>query len=643
MSNKELAASIIDLVGGTSNISRAAHCMTRLRLNLKNNDLIRLKEIENLKGVLGAQIQNQQLQIIIGPQVGSLYNEIAAQANVSESPDTGKGKQKLVTRLLDTLSGIFLPVIPAIAGAGMLKAIIALLKVANLVALDSYTFQLFNMMADCIFYFLPFFLAVSSAKIFKTNAILAVALAAAILHPTFTGFVSAGDVTAIEFFGLPVRLVNYSYSVVPIVLSVWALSYVYRFVDKHMPNVMKVIFTPTVVLLIMIPLELVVLGPLGSYAGSALTSFITYLFSVNAFIAGFVMSLIRPLTVMTGMHQGFTPVVFQNLAELGYDMLLPTMMMSTMAQFGATAAMYFRVKNKEKKSLIVSASFSAIMGITEPALYGVLISYKKAFIAACLGGALGGGYISMTHFHLLSFASSSIVSLPLYFQSNVPNVLIAIAISIVSAFVLTLVLERTDESGADGIEGQTVMGSADGGLGAGTSAAGLGTGSSADAGLGAGSSAAGLTHDTILTAPVSGRITALSEVNDNTFASGILGDGFAIIPEDGNVYAPVDGTVTALYSSKHAIGITSADGLEVLIHIGLNTVQLEGKHFEAFVKSGEKVAKGQKLISFDLEAVKEQYDPITPVLVLNTSKTLTLLKTFNDTVSANTAAMQVQY
>lgn len=620
MSNKELAASIIDLVGGTNNISRAAHCMTRLRLNLKNNDLIRLKEIENLKGVLGAQIQNQQLQIIIGPQVGSLYNEIAAQASVSGSPDTGKGKQKLVTRLLDTLSGIFLPVIPAIAGAGMLKAIIALLKVANLVSLDSYTFQLFNMMADCIFYFLPFFLAVSSAKIFKTNAILAVALAAAILHPTFTGFVSAGDLTAIEFFGLPVRLVNYSYSVVPIVLSVWALSYVYRFVDEHMPNVLKVIFTPTVVLLIMIPLELVVLGPLGSYAGSALTSFITYLFSVNAFIAGFVMSLIRPLTVMTGMHQGFTPVVFQNLAELGYDMLLPTMMMSTMAQFGATAAMYFRVKNKEKKSLIVSASFSAIMGITEPALYGVLISYKKAFIAACLGGALGGGYISMTHFHLLSFASSSIVSLPLYFQSNVPNVLIAIAISIVSAFVLTLVLERTDGSDAAGIADQTA-----GGPGAGASAA------------------SGLTHDTILTAPVSGRITALSEVNDNTFASGILGDGFAIIPEDGNVYAPVDGTVTALYSSKHAIGITSTDGLEVLIHIGINTVQLEGKHFDAFVKSGDTVAKGQKLISFDLDAVKEQYDPITPVLVLNSNKTLTLLRKFNDTVSANTAAMQVQY
>lgn len=625
MSNQELAARIIELIGGNSNISRAAHCMTRLRLNLHNNDLIQLKEIESLKGVLGAQMQNQQLQIIIGPQVGSLYNEIAAQADINPAADGPKNNQKLFTRFLDILSGIFLPVIPAIAGAGMLKAIIALLKAANLVQVDGYTFQLFNMMADCIFYFLPFFLAVSSAKIFKTNATLAVALAAAILHPTFTAFVSAGDVTAIEFFGLPVRLVNYSYSVIPIVLSVWILSYVYRFVDKHMPNILKVIFTPTVVLLIMVPLELIVLGPLGSYAGSALTSFITYLFSVNAFIAGFVMSLIRPLTVMTGMHQGFTPVVFQNLAELGYDMLLPTMMMSTMAQFGATAAMYFCVRNREKKSLIVSASFSAIMGITEPALYGVLISYKKAFFAACLGGALGGGYISMTHFHLLSFASSSIVSLPLYFQSNVSNVLIAIAISIASAFVLTLVLEKTDAA-ADN-----------------SASCGFPDTPQESTDTFPADTAAPLLHSAVISAPVSGHITPLSQVPDNTFASGILGDGFAIVPADGTIHAPVDGTVTALYSSKHAIGITSPDGLEVLVHIGLNTVQLEGRYFEAYVKSGDKVKKGQKLITFDLSAIQKEYNPITPVLVLNSNKKLDFLKEMNESVTANTDVLQVGF
>lgn len=439
-----MASQIVELVGGKDNIRACTNCMTRLRINLKDKGLVELEKLQKLPGCIKTQWVNDQLQVVIGPQVGSVYREVQEIIGPTEGVPEEESAQKkgIAARLLDVLSGIFLPVIPGIAGAGMLKAIIALLKALGLVAEDSYTFQLFNMMADCIFYFLPFFLAVSSAKIFKTNSCLAVALAAALVHPTLLNLATAGEVTSISFFGLPVRVVNYTYSVIPIVLGVWVLSYVYRVVDRYMPNVMKVIFTPTVVLLIMIPLELVVLGPLGSYAGSLLTGFMTWLFSINAFAAGFAMSLIRPITVMTGMHQAFTPVVFQNLAELGYDMLLPTMFMSTMAQFGATAAMYFKTRKKEEKTLVVSASFSAIMGITEPALYGVLIRYKKAFAAACIGGALGGGYISMTHFHLLSFASSSIVSLPLYFQSNVPNVLIAMAISIVSAFVLALVLEK---------------------------------------------------------------------------------------------------------------------------------------------------------------------------------------------------------
>ena len=445
---RDMAVEIVELVGGKDNIRSFAHCMTRLRMNLKDKGLVKMEELEKVSGVMKVQWMNDQLQVVIGPQVSSVYPQV--QEIVGDGAEDVGGvedaahdqKQGVVSRLLSVLNGIFVPVIPAIAGAGMLKAIIALLKTMGLVDVDSYTFQLFNMAADCVFYFLPFFLAVSSAKIFKTNTTLAVALAAALLHPTLLDLAKAGEVSSVAFFGLPVRVVNYTYSVVPIVLGVWILSYVYRFVDDHMPNVMKVIFTPTVVLLVMVPLELIVLGPIGSYAGQLLTNAMTWLFSVNGFLAGFVMSLIRPITVMTGMHQGFTPVIFQNLAELGYDFLLPTMFMSTMAQFGATAAMYFKTKDPEEKSLVFSASFSAIMGITEPALYGVLIKHKKAFFAACLGGALGGGFISATGFHLLSFASSSIVSLPLYFASNVPNTLIAMAISIVSSFVIAFVLEK---------------------------------------------------------------------------------------------------------------------------------------------------------------------------------------------------------
>lgn len=615
MTNQELAAEIVKLVGGAGNIERAAHCMTRLRLNLRDNDLIQMDALKALKGVMGAQIQNKQLQVIIGPQVSSLYPEVAALAGGGESEGEPDGEKKgAVSRLLDVLSGIFLPVIPGIAGAGMLKAIIALLKAMGLVAEDSYTFQLFNMMADCIFYFLPFFLAVSSAKIFKTNACLAVALAASLLHPTLLNLATAGELTSVGFFGLPVRVVNYTYSVIPIVLGVWILSYVYRFVDKHMPNVMKVIFTPTVVLLVMIPLELIVLGPIGSYAGGALTSFMTWLFSVNAFVAGFIMSLIRPITVLTGMHQGFTPVVFQNLAELGYDMLLPTMFMSTMAQFGATAAIYFKTKKKEEKSLVVSASFSAIMGITEPALYGVLIRYKKAFAAACLGGALGGGFISMTGFHLLSFASSSIVSLPLYFQSNVPNVLIAMAISIAAAFVLTLVLERPQKEEA---------------VKEGPGRAALdGAGKPAE-------------KETELASPITGELADLSQVKDETFSSRMLGDGFAVIPGEGAVYAPADGVVTSMFPTGHAVGMKTDGGLEVLIHIGLDTVQTGGAHFEVKVKEQQRVKKGDLLVRFDLEELKKDYDMITPVLVLGQESKITFDRQPGEKISYGERAVRI--
>ncbi len=632
MANKEMAAKIVELVGGADNISRVVHCMTRLRFNLKNNEKIQMKELEALEGVLGAQIKNKQLQVIIGPQVGGLYREVEALTEEKGKEQTDDEEKKTVlNRVLDVLNGIFVPVIPAIAGAGMLKAMIALLKAAGLVDVDSYTFQLFNMMADCVFYFLPFFLAASSARIFKTNVILAIALAALLLHPTFLDLAVAGDIRSVTFFGLPVRIVNYTYSVIPIVLSVWLLSYVYKYVDKYMPDIMKVIFTPTVVLLIMAPLELIVIGPLGSYAGALLTGFITYLFSVNSFAAGFVMSFIRPITVLTGMHQGFTPVVFQNLAQLGYDMLLPTMFMSTMAQFGATAAMYFRVRSRQKKSLIISASFSAIMGITEPALYGVLIRYKKAFFAACLGGALGGGFISMTGFHLLSFASSSIVSLPLYFQSNVANVLIAIVISIASAFALTLVLEKTDEAivpEADTAErnsAQEEMRERE------TSREGLAE------------SETKLTGTDLLAAPLNGIIVPITQVKDATFSSGILGDGFAVIPENGEVCAPVDGTITAMYSSKHAVGITTADGLEVLIHIGIDTVQQEGEGFEAFVKTGDNVKRGQRLIRFDFEKLRKKYDLITPVLVLNQKRLLEYTVPFEEKVREAEPVMKVQY
>ncbi|MDV7694580.1 hypothetical protein A7K95_02980 [Pediococcus parvulus] len=585
---KELKA-IIENIGGTQNVKRVTHCMTRLRFNLVDNDKANLNKISEIDGVLNTQIQNNQLQIVIGPAVADWYDELLEITGLSESststiPDE-ESKKGVVSRVLDVLSNIFLPVIPAIAASGMLKAILGLLSTFAVISAKSDVYVVLNLMADTTFYFLPFLLAISASKLFKTNTILAAVLAGALLYPTLINEV--GKVGTYHFLGLPIPVISYSSSVIPIILSVWLMSYIYRFVNKHMPDMLKVIFVPTVVLLITIPIELIVLGPLGNYIGELLSGFFMSLFSFSGLVAGFVMGGLRPLMVITGMHQAITPVVFQNFASKGYDVLMPTMLMSTFAQAAGVLAMIVKVKSAKEKSVIYSSGLSAFLGITEPALYGVIIKYKRVLLSVCIGGGLGSAYVSMMGYHLGSFTPSNVLSLAVYaMYPKFIRIIIGALISIISTAVLVFVLQPVNpvKDKKPIIKTSNAENTDD-------------------------------TDEVEIYAPIEGKLTSLQNVPDTTFSSGAMGDGFAIIPEKGVVKAPFDGTILVIANTGHAVGLRSNNGVEILIHVGIDTVELNGKHFNVLVTQGEHVARGQELVKFDLDAIKKDYDVISPVIV----------------------------
>lgn len=588
---------ILSDIGGSDNIQRMTHCMTRLRFNLKDNNKADLKAIGEVDGVLNTQIQNGQLQIVIGPAVANWYDELVDITGIGGSDESSSNnddgaKKGFFSRLLEILSNIFLPVIPAIAGAGMMKAVLGLLTAFQWLSTKSDTYVILNLMADATFYFLPFLLAISAAKLFKTNVMLAAVLAGALLHPTLIN--SVGKVATMHFLGLPVPVLAYNSSVIPIILSVWLMSYVYRFVDKHMPDMLKVIFVPTVVLMVMIPIELIAIGPLGNYFGSALSSVSMKLFSISGALAGALLGGLRPLMVITGMHQALTPIVFQNFASKGYDVLMPTMIMSTFAQATGVLTMVFKTRSKKEKSVIYSSGVSAVLGITEPALYGVIIKYKRVLLSVCIGGGLGSAYVSAMGYHLGSFTPSNILSLAVYaMMPKFIHVLIGLAITIVSTAILVMILQPVV-----GTEDKKPVIEQD-------DTTEIPSSQSAE-----------------IYAPINGELVGLDQVPDTTFSSGAMGDGFAIKPTEGIVRAPFDGTVIVIAQTGHAVGIRGDNGVEVLIHVGIDTVELNGKYFKTLVAQGQHVTRGQELITFDLDEVGKQYNTISPVIVTTGSVAL---------------------
>lgn len=453
MGTLEAINNIIRLVGGADNINKVWHCMTRLRFDVIDESKINQPEIKKLPGILGAQIQSDQFQIIIGPKVNSWYEQLTSVLGASseDAAPAAKNKERksLVSMFMDTVSGVFGPIVPAIAGAGMIKGLLAGLIALNVVSAKSDTVIVIDLIASGVFYFLPFFLAISAARIFKTNEYLAAAVAACFMYPSLIEAAKAlaghapDAVDAFYFLNvIPVSVFNYASSVIPVIFSVLALSYIHRWVDSIMPDVLKTVFTPTLTLFLAALVALVVIGPLGIYLGKGLAWFIEGLFGVSASFAGLVVGAIRPVAILTGMHHAMTPIALQNFTDRGYDMLMPMMFMANMAIAGATFAIWRQSQSRQERSVVLSAGISALLGITEPALFGVLTRYKKAFIAATIASSLASAFIAFFGVRLYGYILSSIFSLPAYIGPYFIFALMGVALALVLSFVLTTVLVR---------------------------------------------------------------------------------------------------------------------------------------------------------------------------------------------------------
>lgn len=617
MDKEKLSQDILDLVGGTSNIDQVTHCMTRLRFNLNDDNLANKAQLEKTPGVMGVMKNGGQFQVIIGNEVANVYKELVKKipgAGQLEETSSSKPKKKQnpISTLFDFISGMFTPILPAITGAGMIKGIVAILVALGWMSNTSSTYIILSAIGDGAFYFLPIILAISASRKLGSNMYIGAALGAAIMHPTITALLASGQ--SVTFASIPVVAATYSSTVIPIVIAIWIASYVEKAVDRYTHVSLKLLVVPTITLLVMVPLTLIAIGPLGSIIGSGLSGGIAWLFENMSIVASILIGGTMSLLIITGMHYALTPIVIGSITALGYDFIIPLMFAANWAQAGGALGVGLRSKNAQTKSLGFSTGLTAIMGITEPAMYGINMKFKKPFIAALIGGAIGGAFMGI--FHVKSYVITGLVGLPsvaAFISPSISTLIYAILgglVALVSATAITYfvgVKESTEEAEPA------------------PSTANEGSNTSVASNPVVASNVIDIHQPAVqqviaadIFSPVAGEVKPLSAVNDPAFSQEIMGKGVAIEPTEGRIVSPVNGTVFSVSKSGHAIGLVSDTGTEMLIHIGIDTVKLKGKHFTPHAKAGEAVKIGDLLMEFDLQAVQaEGYETITPVIVTN--------------------------
>ena len=581
------SAAIIRLIGGEKNIDSLVHCATRLRFGLKDDAKANKGELQKLPYVMSVVQSGGQYQVVIGSNVSDYYATISSMAGLSDQ-ETGSSKKTgfNLNAVFEIISGAFSPLIPALAGSGMLKALLTVLTQFNWLSAESSTYVILSAASNAIFYFLPIFLGITLSKRLGANMYVGGVIGAALLEPQVTGVIG-GENT--NFLGIPVQAVDYATTLFPI----FAAIFIYQFVDKFLKKIIykdiQLFAVPMLSLMIMIPLTVILFGPFGTFFGDLLSGSVMWLFEKSRILSGIVLGGGMTFMVMFGLHWGFTPVTLDNLTRLGGDPIEGMALAAVFAQIGIAVGFFLRAKKHSKMRALAGpvALTGFFAGVTEPIVYGIILRYKRLLPIVAISGGLGGAVLGAFGVTMNAYVFHNIFSLPVY--SPLVGYLIGITVSLLSGALLAYFFgvkesELTEFEAEPESEVESIL----------TNAA------------------------TSIYSPVKGQVMPLAEVEDDVFASGIAGQGIAIIPDEGIIRAPFAGTVVAVFPSKHAIGIKSDQGVELLIHVGLNTVNLNGEFFDVNVENGATIARGDRLLTFDRQAILDKgYQLSTPVIVTN--------------------------
>lgn len=607
MSHQQLARQILELVGGKENVNSVFHCITRLRFKLKDESKAKTDELKNLDGVVTVRQSGGQYQVVIGNHVPEVYKEVTAIGGFSSRQEQDEvekeDKGNLLSRFIDLISGIFTPILGVLVAAGMIKGFTALFVALGWLTNTGGTYQILNATGDALFYFLPVILGYTAMKKFNGTPFLGIVIGSALVYPALST-ITAGEPlytlfagtlfespVFIEFLGIPVILMTYSSSVIPIILASFFAAKVEGGFAKVIPSVVKTFLVPTLTLLVVVPLTFIVIGPIATWAANFVGQGTIWVYDLSPIIAGIILGAFWQVFVIFGLHWGLIPVAFNNLATQGFDPILAMIFAASFAQTGAVLGVWLKTRDPKLKTLSAPAFISGIFGVTEPAIYGITLPKKKPFIISCIAAGIGGGMIGLFGTKLHVMGGLGIFGLPSFIHpvegmnTAFWGFVGAILVATILGFVLTYFFGGVNKDETPEVK----------------------TNSTAK-------------RDVTIDSPLKGQIVPLSEVSDQVFASEAMGKGIAVLPTEGRVVAPVGGTITTLFKTKHAIGLSSDEGVDILIHVGIDTVQLDGEHFTAHIKQGDRVNAGDLLVEFNIEKIKEAgYELVTPVIITNHS------------------------